>query len=131
MKLVLIIFFFAVIANAGSTSQWTEPFTLTDVQTAIQNGKITRLTSNGYSLTILIGRSSREIRFSFGQAYSLQNSTLKLYRVSGVMVADLSGLIHGGGKTVAWRGQGLASGLYFATLKNGNIIKSVKFVLSR
>jgi len=59
------------------------------------------------------------------------NTSLKIYSVQGILVANLSNRLKPGEKSVVWSPGRVSSGVYFVRWTNGSVVKLRKILLAR
>jgi hypothetical protein len=132
MNKALLILFCATVINAGRTSQWSSTFMLKEPINTILNGRNANASQNRFDISVrssLYGRTT--VLFVSGGSGE-KGLSLRIYRLDGKLVADLSDLVQGSGATqVVWSAQRAGAGIFLARLQSGTRTKTVRFVFTR
>jgi hypothetical protein len=132
MKKALVFLLLATIVNAGRTSQWSSTFMLREPVNTISNGRNAGAGQNRFDMTVRQNPHGRSALLYVSGVFGETRSSLRIYRVDGKLVADLSDLVsRGGSPQVVWNTPRLPAGIFFARLQSGTRIKIVKFVLAK
>jgi hypothetical protein len=130
MKKVLVILLLAAVIYAGRTSQWSNTFTLREPVNTILSGR-SGPGQNRFDITVRPNRFGPSALLFVGGINGERSTSLRIYRVDGKQVADLSELVQSGASQVVWNTRQVSAGIFFAKLESGTRIKIVRFVLSR
>jgi hypothetical protein len=117
------------IVNAGRTSQWSTIINLRE--TANASRETTALhPATALSMTVMTDRHNETALFHVAGISSSPPPLLRVYGINGRMVEDLSGSVRPGSASIIRTKRALSSGLFFATLRSGSGVKTVRFIMS-
>jgi hypothetical protein len=129
MKLLITVLVVPLALLAGSVSQWSGQFLLTDHHSVRSESYQISGNRNVFGISASPNPFNPSVSLTVTGVMPNERVSIKIFNVRGTMVADVSSLLRPGSGTVRWDAGGVPSGLYVAQIKSGTHTKNLRLAL--
>jgi hypothetical protein len=129
MKKAAIVLVCACMAFAGRTSLWSGSFLLRETLGAKPSKNAASIENAVFDFSVHRQSLSGMVRFNFSGTGGADPVMLRIYRVDGRLVDDLSDRIASPSSAITWNGSAFPAGVYVAAFRDAHHAKIIRFIL--